>query len=125
RSMAKGEALGTLAFSERGTGAHFYAPELQATRTNGSLRVSGRKSFVTSGGDADVYLVLLQGDGEGRADVYLLDADQQGVRADGDWAGLGMAGNSSVALELENVELAPDARIGEAGKGVGLAFTVV
>ena len=28
-AMARGDALGTLAFSERGTGAHFYAPELQ------------------------------------------------------------------------------------------------
>ena len=29
--MASGTALGTLAFSERGTGAHFYSPELKAT----------------------------------------------------------------------------------------------
>ena len=28
RSLASGERVGTLAFSERGTGAHFYAPEL-------------------------------------------------------------------------------------------------
>ena len=34
--MASGDALGTLAFSERGTGAHFYSPELRAERRNGS-----------------------------------------------------------------------------------------
>jgi alkylation response protein AidB-like acyl-CoA dehydrogenase len=67
--MATGEALGTLAFSERGTGAHFYAPELRAQRSNGSLRVSGRKSFVTSGGEADLYLILVQGEAEGSADA--------------------------------------------------------
>ena len=61
--LASGEAVGTLAFSERGTGAHFYNPELKAERTNGSVTISGRKSFVTSGGHADVYLVLVQGEG--------------------------------------------------------------
>ena len=49
-AMAAGRTLGTLAFSERGTGAHFYAPELTAERENGAVRIRGRKSFVTSGG---------------------------------------------------------------------------
>jgi isovaleryl-CoA dehydrogenase len=123
--MASGSALGTLAFSERGTGAHFYAPELQAVRSNGGLTVNGRKSFVTSGGHADVYLILVQGEAEGSADAYLVSGDQPGVRADGTWSGLGMAGNSSVALELENVALTDDDRIGPAGEAIGLVFNAV
>ena len=67
--LATGEAIGTLAFSERGTGAHFYNPELRAERTNGSVTITGRKSFVTSGGHADQYLVLVQGESEGTADA--------------------------------------------------------
>jgi alkylation response protein AidB-like acyl-CoA dehydrogenase len=39
--MSSGEVLGTLAFSERGTGAHFYAPELRAERRDGSARTGG------------------------------------------------------------------------------------
>ena len=93
-----GGTLGTLAFSERGTGAHFYAPELRAVRANGGVRISGRKSFVTSGGRAGLYLVLVQTEAEGAADAYLVRGDHRGVRAEGSWAGLGMAGNSSVAL---------------------------
>lgn len=124
-SMAGGDTLGTLAFSERGTGAHFYAPELRANRTNGALHLSGRKSFVTSGGHADVYLVLAQGDSEGTADAYLVERGQQGVRFDGAWQGLGMAGNSSVALTLDDVELMDEALVGEAGKGLDLVFAAV
>jgi isovaleryl-CoA dehydrogenase len=120
--MASGAALGTLAFSERGTGAHFYSPELKAVRSNGSVKVSGRKSFVTSGGHADVYLVLVQGEAEGTADAYLLPDDRVGVRADGSWGGLGMAGNSSVALELEEVEFSDDDRIGSPGEAIALVF---
>jgi isovaleryl-CoA dehydrogenase len=122
--MASGEVLGTLAFSERGTGAHFYAPELRAERRDGSVRVSGRKAFVTSGGHAGAMLVLLQGEGDG-LDCYVVRKDAPGVRFDGRWEGLGMRGNSSIAVELEDVVLDDDARIGASGAGVDLVFGVV
>ena len=123
--MATGEALGTLAFSERGTGAHFYNPELAAEQHNGSVRVNGRKSFVTSGGHADVMLVLLQSaDAEG-LDCFAVDRDAEGVSFEGAWEGLGMAGNSSVAMVLEDVAVAADARIGAPGAGADLVFGVV
>jgi alkylation response protein AidB-like acyl-CoA dehydrogenase len=125
RSMAEGRMLGSLAFSERGTGAHFYSPELPATRQNTSVTVSGRKSFVTSGGHADVYLLLLQGAEDGTADAYLVGREQPGLRFEGEWAGLGMAGNSSVGMELSDVEVGEDALVGEAGKGLELVFAAV
>jgi alkylation response protein AidB-like acyl-CoA dehydrogenase len=123
--LASGDAIGTLAFSERGTGAHFYSPELRTTRTNGSVTLSGRKSFVTSGGHADLYLVLVQGEEEGTADAFLVPRTDPGVRFEGEWSGLGMAGNSSIALELEDVQVAEDQRIGEPGAGTSLVFGVV
>ncbi len=122
-AMAAGRTLGTLAFSERGTGAHFYAPELAAERENGGVRISGRKSFVTSGGHADLYLVLVKaGDGEG-LDCYAVDGDD-GVEFEGSWEGLGMAGNSSVAAQFDCV-VDDAARIGGAGEGQGLVFGTV
>ncbi len=122
-AMADGTALGTLAFSERGTGAHFYAPELAAERENGGVRISGRKSFVTSGGHADLYLVLVRaGDGDG-IDCYAVSGDD-GVEFEGAWEGLGMAGNSSVAARFDCV-VDDAARIGAAGEGAGLVFGTV
>lgn len=125
KAMADGNALGTLAFSERGTGAHFYAPELQARPADGALRVSGKKSFVTSGGHADVYLVLVQSDEPGAADAYALEADRGGVSFEGTWDGLGMTANSSIAMRLSDVELTSADRIGEPGRGLDLVFEVV
>jgi alkylation response protein AidB-like acyl-CoA dehydrogenase len=123
-AMADGRKLGTLAFSERGTGAHFYAPELTAELASGGVRIRGRKSFVTSGGHADVYLVLVRStDGEG-LDCYAVDGAAAGVRFEGEWDGLGMAGNSSVAAELDCV-VDVAARIGGAGEGQTLVFTAV
>jgi isovaleryl-CoA dehydrogenase len=121
--MAAGRTLGTLAFSERGTGAHFYAPELTAVRENGGVRIRGRKSFVTSGGHAGIYLVLVRsGEGDG-LDCYAVDA-ADGIRFEGEWDGLGMTGNSSVAGEFDCL-VSDAARIGGAGEGQALVFTAV
>jgi isovaleryl-CoA dehydrogenase len=121
--MAAGRKLGTLAFSERGTGAHFYAPELTAEPEDGGVRIRGRKSFVTSGGHADVYLVLVRSiAGEG-LDCYAVEAED-GVHFEGEWDGLGMTGNSSVAADFDCV-VDVASRIGGAGEGQGLVFTAV
>jgi isovaleryl-CoA dehydrogenase len=123
--FATGEAIGTLAFSERGTGAHFYNPELRAERVNGSVTITGRKSFVTSGGYADHYLVLVQSEQDGAADAYLVDAADDAVSFDGAWSGLGMAGNSSVAMALAGVQVGEADRVGAAGAATDLVFNVV
>jgi alkylation response protein AidB-like acyl-CoA dehydrogenase len=122
-AMAAGRKLGTLAFSERGTGAHFYAPELTAERENGEVRISGRKSFVTSGGHADIYLVLVRSGGGEGLDCYAVHGGP-GVSFEGQWDGLGMAGNSSVAAQFDCV-VDDAARIGGAGEGQALVFNAV
>lgn len=125
KDMAGTNALGTLAFSERATGAHFYAPELKATRNeDGSVSVTGMKSFTTSGGHADYLLVLVQAAEEG-ADAYLMRKDAPGVTYSGDWNGLGMAGNSSIAVELDNVTFTAEDLVGAPGKAGDLIFGVV
>lgn len=121
--MAAGEVLGSLAFSERGTGAHFYAPELAAERENGGVRIAGRKSFVTSGGEAQVYLVLVQSGGGEGLDCYAVTPDD-GIAFEGAWEGLGMAGNSSIAAQFDT-HVDDAARIGAAGAGGDLVFGAV
>jgi alkylation response protein AidB-like acyl-CoA dehydrogenase len=121
--MAAGEALGSLAFSERGTGAHFYAPELAAEPRDGGVRIAGRKSFVTSGGHAQLYLVLVRSGGGEGLDCYAV-APADGITFDGEWEGLGMAGNSSVAAQFD-AHVDDAARIGAAGGGADLVFGAV
>ncbi|MBB4662388.1 acyl-CoA dehydrogenase family protein [Conexibacter arvalis] len=126
RELADGERIGTLAFSERGTGAHFHAPELRVERDgDGRLRISGRKSFVTSGGHAGLYLVLVQSDDGGGLDCYAVDGGADGIAFEGSWEGIGMAGNSSVAMVLDGVAVSEEDRIGVHGAGGALVFDVV
>ena len=79
---------------------------------------------MTSGGHADVMLVLVQAEGEG-LDCYAVERDAAGVRFDGAWEGLGMAGNSSIGMELDDVRVTDDARIGAPGGAADLVFGVV
>jgi len=122
---AKGKAIATLAFSERGSGAHFYAPEISATTKNGSFVLSGRKSFVTSGGHASLYPLLVNASGEPGLDVIVVTPDLDGVAFEGSWDGIGMAGNSSIAMTLDDVHVPRANIVGAEGDGQSLVFDVV
>ncbi|MGH2705275.1 MAG: acyl-CoA dehydrogenase family protein [Actinomycetota bacterium] len=124
-AAATGETLATLAFSERATGAHFYSPEIKAERRNGSYTLSGRKSFVTSGGHARLYPVLVQAPGAEGLDVLVVTPDLEGVSFQGSWDGIGMTGNSSIEMNLDGVSVPGDHLIGKEGDGVELVFNVV
>lgn len=125
RPIADGRLIATLAFSERGTGAHFYNPEIQA-HLNGAYLLSGKKSFVTSGGHADLYLALVKASpGSEGLDVVVLEKGAVGLSFDGTWDGLGMAGNSSVQMVLDQVSVPLDHAIGGEGAGADLVFGVV
>jgi alkylation response protein AidB-like acyl-CoA dehydrogenase len=125
RPAARGEGLATLAFSERVTGAHFYQPDIQVTQGVGSYRLSGRKSFVTSGGQAQLYPVLVQGTDGAGLDILVVTSDLAGVRFEEAWDGLGMAGNSSIALVLDDVVVPVTNLLGEEGDGMAMVFNVV
>jgi alkylation response protein AidB-like acyl-CoA dehydrogenase len=61
--IARGEHVMSLALSEPGTGAHFYLPRSHFRADEGEFVLSGVKSFVTSGGYADSYVVSLNSTG--------------------------------------------------------------
>lgn len=56
--IARGKHLTTLALSEPGTGGHFYYPQtkLQSISEH-ELKITGSKTFVTNGNQADSYVV--------------------------------------------------------------------
>ena len=57
RPIAAGQHVTSLALSEPGTGAHFFLPRSTFHRQDDSFVLNGRKSFITSGGQADSYVV--------------------------------------------------------------------
>src|SRR6185295_5325194 len=82
KEIAAGRHLSTLAFSEAGSRSHFWAPVSRAQRNGDGVRISAKKSWVTSAGHAQSYIVsALSPEGAGPTDstLYLLLADTRGL----------------------------------------------
>lgn len=124
RRLATGESLGTLAFSERGSRSHFWAPvsELQDEGT----RFDADKSFVTSAGYADLYVVSTRPSGAGplESSLYAVEATADGIDVGKAWDGLGMRGNASAPMRFVGSVL-DGSLLGEEGKGIDLMLGVV
>lgn len=128
RAAARGEHLSTLAWSERGSRSHFWAPVSQAAQHDGHFSLSAQKSWVTSAGQADGYIVSSKSpNAQGPMDtmLFLVAKGQQGLDVAGPWSGLGMRGNASAPMSLDNVAVDGGKALTEPGKGIEMMLGVV
>ena len=128
RDLAGGSKLGTLAFSEKGSRSHFWAPVSRAERVgDGTIALGADKSWVTAASNADVYVAsALAPDAEGPNDsnLYVVDRLAAGVEVVGRFDGVGLRGNDSAPVRLD-VTLTDGARLGDEKAGFGLMMQVV
>ncbi|HEX8794000.1 MAG TPA: acyl-CoA dehydrogenase family protein [Polyangiaceae bacterium] len=126
--IGRGKHLTTLAFSEKGSRSHFWAPISKAQRAGSGVRISALKSWVTSADHADSYVVsALQPDSKGPTDttLYLVKKGAAGVKVSGPWDGMGLRGNASAPMTLEAAEVGDDLRLTEDGAGFKAMLEVV
>lgn len=127
-AAARGENLGTLAFSEAGSGGHFYTPVSEVRNGGASNHLSAKKSFVTSAGEADTYIVSTRRAGaSGPTDVnlYIVPKGAKGFAADGRFEGLGLTGNASGPMSLTDTPVEDSMRLGADGSGFPTMLEVV
>ncbi len=123
--MASGESLGTLAFSEKGSRSHFWAPVSESVADGDDLRFTAEKSWVTSAGYADLYVMSSKSAADPDAvDLYAISADTLGLEISGPWSGLGLRGNASSPMTV-SVTIPAGSRIGDAGSGFGTMMATV
>jgi alkylation response protein AidB-like acyl-CoA dehydrogenase len=121
RAAAAGRHLSTLAFSETGSRSHFWAPVSRAVVEGDVYRLSAEKSFVTSAGRADSYVVSSRAAAGGdplASTLYFVPGDAAGLAVGPAWNGLGLRGNASAPLRLADVVVPASYRLG--GEGAGL-----
>ena len=126
--IAKGTHLATLAFSEKGSRSHFWAPVSRAVRAGDKTRLSALKSWVTSAGMADSYVVSSQvPESKGPTDtaLYLVRKNAGGIRVGAPWDGLGLRANASSPMTLEACDVGEDALVTEEGGGFKAMLEVV
>ena len=108
KEIATGRHLSTLAFSESGSRSHFWAPVSRAHRDGTGVRITAKKSWVTSAGYAQSYVVSsLAAEGAGPTDstLYLVPASVRGLSVGGPWDGLGLRANASAPMMLNDCEV--------------------
>jgi alkylation response protein AidB-like acyl-CoA dehydrogenase len=112
--------IGTLSYSDPETGSHFWYPiSSGAERLNGGYRVRKKASWTTSAGFADFYVVQTTSpDFKGYDDLSVFVIDKADVEAQPAlWDALGLRGNQSGPLNIDNAEIPDTQIVGPEGDG--------
>ena len=128
KDIGAGRHLSTLAFSEAGSRSHFWAPISRAQRNGEGVHISAKKSWVTSAGQAQSYVVSSlapEGAGPTESTLYLVPATTRGVSVVSTWDGLGLRANASAPVLLENCEVASTLQLTNDGEGFQMMMNVI
>jgi len=112
--------IGTLSYSDPETGSHFWYPfSSKAEKSNGGYKVNKKASWTTSGGFADFYVVQTTSpDFKGYDDLSVFVIDGEDVKAQPSlWDALGLRGNQSGPIQVEDVEIPGEQVVGPVGDG--------
>lgn len=118
--VVAGKHLSTLAFSEAGSRSHFWAPVSKVEARTGGARISAKKSWVTSAGKAQSYVVsalAASAKTPVESNLYVVTAGTPGLSVAAAWDGMGLRANASSPMGLEAVDVSDDARLTEETKG--------
>jgi alkylation response protein AidB-like acyl-CoA dehydrogenase len=128
REIATGRHLSTLAFSESGSRSHFWAPVSRAERNGTGVFITARKSWVTSAGHAQSYVVSTLSPTAiqpTESTLYLVRADAPGLQVAGRWAGMGLRANASAPMLLDRCVAPDDHQLTDEGGGFKVMIEVV
>jgi alkylation response protein AidB-like acyl-CoA dehydrogenase len=112
--------IGTLSYSDPETGSHFWYPfSSGAEKSNGGYKVRKKASWTTSGGFADFYVIQTTSpDFKGYDDLSVFVIDGEHVKSQPSlWDALGLRGNQSGPIEIDNIEIPADQVVGPIGDG--------
>jgi len=114
--MATGEMVAAIAMTEPAGGSDLQAMQTRAVRDGNGWRLSGQKTFITNGGQADLVIVAAKTDPAARARgvslLVLETAGAQGFRRGSKLDKVGLKAADTCALFFDDVRLPADALLG-------------
>ncbi|MGA2449795.1 MAG: acyl-CoA dehydrogenase family protein [Polyangiaceae bacterium] len=116
--------IGTYSTSEKASGGHWWFNFSEASRDGEDYVVNAEKSFTTSSGQADYYVVQTRTPGaKGPTDItfFIVDGKASGIQA-GKWEALGVHGNHSGPIRYDGVKVAARDRLGKEGEGKDIIY---
>ncbi|MEE1771236.1 acyl-CoA dehydrogenase family protein [Streptomyces sp. JV185] len=126
--LTAGEAIGCFGLTEPGTGSDAGNLATRAVRDGGAYVINGSKMFITNGTWADVVLLFARTDdtpGHRGISAFLVPADTPGLGRRTIHGKLGLRGQATAELVLEDVRVPASALLGPAGKGFSIAMSAL
>lgn len=119
--LASGDCIASFGATEASAGSALTAVRTTGALVDGQLRIEGEKSYVTNGGFAGLFTVLVRTPGLGGERAHSLvciPGNAPGVRRGAEEDKLGIRGSSTVTVTFEGVRVPIDHVLGEPGKGL-------
>ncbi|MEU0134466.1 acyl-CoA dehydrogenase family protein [Streptomyces sp. NPDC006296] len=126
--LTAGDAVGCFGLTEPGTGSDAGNLSTRAVRDGGDYVINGSKMFITNGTWADVVLLFARtGDAPGHRGVsaFLVPADTPGLTRRTVRGKLGLRGQATAELVLEDVRVPASTLLGPEGKGFSVAMSAL
>jgi alkylation response protein AidB-like acyl-CoA dehydrogenase len=118
--LVRGEKLGGFAMSEPGSGNRIWHMDSFAVENSEGFVIDSFKSFATSAGYADYYLLPTRANnhvGPTDLSVFYIDGRDPNIEPKGIWEGMGLRGNSSRPVHFRNCQVPKMSRLGEPTAG--------
>ena len=118
--LASGRALGAWGLTEAGSGSDSLGMRTKAEWKKDRWVINGSKMFITQGNVAGVYVILAVTDREKRKDgvtAFVFPAGTKGLSVGRTLHKLGMRSSDTAELVFEDLEVGPDAVVGEVNSG--------
>jgi alkylation response protein AidB-like acyl-CoA dehydrogenase len=126
--LTSGEALGCFGLTEPGTGSDAGNLVTRAVRDGDEYVINGTKMFITNGTWAEVALIFARStDAPGHKGVsaFLVPTDTPGLTRNTIHGKLGLRGQATAELVLEDVRVPASAMLGPEGKGFTVAMSAL
>jgi acyl-CoA dehydrogenase len=126
--LAAGEAIGAFCLTEPHAGSDAAALRTQARRVDGGYRLDGSKAWITSGGEADLYLVLAKTDPDAGArgiTAFVLERETEGLSFGAPERKLGQHAAITTSVRFDGAFVPDDQRLGEEGQGFVMAMAAL
>ncbi|MEV0024826.1 acyl-CoA dehydrogenase family protein [Streptomyces atroolivaceus] len=126
--LTAGEAVGCFGLTEPGTGSDAGNLTTRAVRDGDDYVINGSKMFITNGTWADVVLLFARTNdtpGHRGISAFLVPADAPGLTRRTVHGKLGLRGQATAELVLEDVRVPASTLMGPEGKGFSIAMSAL
>lgn len=119
--MISGELIGAIAMTEPGAGSDLRGLRTTAVRDGDEWVINGQKTFITSGVNADLVIVVARTESDGDSDglsLFVVERDSAGFRRGRKLDKIGLHAQDTAELFFDGVRVPADNMLGNDGRGL-------